>query len=72
MAIANELSSEVATAVLAHVNREDQSRTEELKEILVRFYLTLRSLTGESRRARRRVKASKITSALEARAAGNH
>jgi hypothetical protein len=72
MAIANELSSEVASAVLAHLDRNDQSRTEELKEILVRFYLALRSLTKDSRRARWRATNARTAQTFEARAASNH
>ncbi len=72
MAIANELSSEVASAVLAHMDRDDQTRTAELKEILFRFYFALRSLTRESRRTRTRAQFSRITPPTEARAAGNH
>lgn len=72
MAIANELSSDVATAVLAHQENEDQSKTTELKEILLNFYSALRPLTTEARRRRWRTQSHTITPASESHAAGNH
>lgn len=50
MAIADELSGEVAIAVLAMAGNEEEPDKSKLKEILVNFYSTLRPLTLASRR----------------------
>jgi hypothetical protein len=70
MAIANELSSDVATAVLAH-KQKGQSNTTELKEILLNFYSALRPLTTESRRRRWRAQSSPATPATGQAASNN-
>jgi hypothetical protein len=50
MGIANELSSDVAAAVLAR--RPDAAETKELVEIVRDFHSTMRGLVGEERRRR--------------------
>jgi hypothetical protein len=50
MAIENELSGEVAVAVLALAGNEEQRDKTKLKEILVNFYSALHPLTVASRR----------------------
>jgi hypothetical protein len=52
MAIANELSSDVAAAVLAHDEAGIAGKTENLVEIVRDFHSTLRHLTIEARRSR--------------------
>ena len=65
MAIANELSGEVAVAVLAlEGNEKDRDKTR-LKEILVNFYSALRPLSAASRRKHVRVRSASAGS-------GNH
>lgn len=49
MAIANELSGEVAVAVLALASTGEQRDKTKLKEILVNFYSALHPLTVASR-----------------------
>lgn len=51
MAIANELSSEVAVAVLALAGTEELRDKTKLKEILVNFYSALHPLTVASRQS---------------------
>ena len=58
MAIANEISGEVAVAVLALAGNEENQNKAELKEILVNFYSALRPLTLASRRKKVRVRAA--------------
>ncbi len=55
MAIANELSSDVAAAVLKHDDDEVCVERKELIEIVRNFYLALRPLTIAARRQRMRV-----------------
>ena len=52
MSIANELSSEVAAAVLAHDKEKGQEQTEELTRVVLAVHSTLRRLTGDERRRR--------------------
>ncbi len=52
MAIANELSSDVAAAVLAHNEVGVEDKTENLVEIVRDFHSALRHLTVEARRSR--------------------
>ena len=52
MAIANELSSDVAAAVLAHNEAGVEDQTENLVEIVRGFHSALRHLTIEARRSR--------------------
>jgi hypothetical protein len=54
MAIANELSSDVAAAVLTHKDNKVQADRKELSEIVRNFYSALRPLTIASRRQRLR------------------
>lgn len=75
MAIANELSSDVATAVLAHGENGTQAERKALIEIVRNFYSALRPLTTEARRRRVRSQAPDETppSSSSTRAAsGNH
>lgn len=52
MGIANELSSEVAAAVLARRPETTRAGTEELVEIVRDFHSTMRALVSEERRRR--------------------
>jgi hypothetical protein len=52
MGIANELSSDVATAVLARRPDAARAETEELVEIVRDFHSAMRDLVGEERRRR--------------------
>ncbi len=74
MSIANELSSDVATAVLIHANDKVQSDPKKLIEIVRDFYAALRPLTKAARRRRIKPQASFEPSAPpNSRAAsGNH
>lgn len=58
MALANELSSDVATAVLAHKEDRAQVEKKELLEIIRNFYSALQPLTAEARRRRIRAHSS--------------
>ena len=51
MAIDHELSSEIATAVLAGKKR-DPRELDDLKEIVIRVHATLQKLTAETLRKR--------------------
>lgn len=50
MSIANELSSDVAAAVLARKNEETSIETSELKDVVLQVHTTLRHLTAEARK----------------------
>ena len=54
MSIANELSSEVAAAVLARDKEKEkrQEQTEELSRVVLEVHSTLRRLTSAERRRR--------------------
>lgn len=52
MGIANELSSDVAAAVLSGEIERPQARTNQLIEIVRSFHSAMRDLTGEERRRR--------------------
>jgi hypothetical protein len=65
MGIANELSSDVAAAVLARKDHE-QAGTNELVEIVRNFHDAMRDLTGEERR--RRIYASSSSESAQANA----
>lgn len=65
MAIANELSGEVAIAVLALEGNKEQSDKTRLKEILVNFYSALRPLTTASRRRHVRARVATATPSNE-------
>ncbi len=54
MAIANELSSDVAAAVLTHKENQTQADSKALIEIVRNFYSALRPLTVDARRRRMR------------------
>lgn len=51
MAISHELSSEIATALLTGKERTPDE-LQDLKETVIRVYLTLQQLTAHSRRKR--------------------
>lgn len=63
MGIANELSSDVAAAVLARKDQK-QAGTSELVEIVRNFHDAMRDLTGEERR--RRIYASSSSESTQA------
>ncbi len=52
MSIANELTSEVAAAVLTNDKENGQNQTEELTKVVLEVHSTLRRLTSEDRRRR--------------------
>jgi len=52
MGIANELSSDVAAAILVGKNRQVQAETKDLIEIVRNFHTAMRHLAGEERRRR--------------------
>ncbi len=73
MALANELSSDVATAVLAHKEDRAQGETKELLEIIRNFYSALRPLTAEARRRRlRRASSNKSQAPAKRAVSGNY
>ncbi|MGH9900841.1 MAG: hypothetical protein ACRD68_03275 [Pyrinomonadaceae bacterium] len=53
MSIANELSCDVAAAMLAQREGRINTGRQELTEIVLEFHSTLRRLTGEARQRRR-------------------
>jgi hypothetical protein len=50
MSIANELCSDVASAVLARREKDDELASTEMTKILLEVHTTLRRLTAERRR----------------------
>ncbi len=52
MSIANELTSEVAAAVLANDKEKGQEQREELTKVMLEVHSTLRRLTSAERRRR--------------------
>ncbi len=58
MAIANELSGDVAIAVLARAGNAESRDSTKLKEILINFYSALHSLKASSPRKHARAKAA--------------
>lgn len=66
MTIENELSGEVAVAVLAQGVSEDEREKRKLKEIIVNFHSTMRSLTLASRREYLRTRTASATSSRDA------
>lgn len=73
MSIANELSSDVAAAVLAHSKPETHTDAQGLINILLHFHSTLRALTVEERRRRLRshINGTEPVSSLKRAAFGN-
>jgi hypothetical protein len=69
MAIANELSSDVAAAVLAHKEKGARAEIRDLVEIIRNFYSVLRPLTVEARRRRIRTHLSNGQQPLAGQAA---
>lgn len=74
MTIANELSSEVATALLeAHKNEEFSADLLNLKDVIVAVHSTLRKLKTGARRASNQPASESITlSSGSSAASGNH
>lgn len=70
MSIANELSSDVAAAVLMRKNGETSADSSELKNMVLKVHSTLRHLTAEARKGNRRPLAS--SDPLAKNAASNH
>ena len=62
MTIENELSGEVAVAVIAQGFSEDERDKRKLKEIIFNFHSTLRSLTLVSHRVHLRTRIATTTS----------
>jgi hypothetical protein len=62
MAIADELSGEVAVAVLGRAGKEGDRDRAKLKEILINFYSSLRALTVASRGTHVRTNAASASS----------
>jgi hypothetical protein len=58
MSIANELSSDIAAAVLARKNEGASDDSGDIKDVLVQVHSTLRDLTLEMRRRGRPLKSS--------------
>jgi hypothetical protein len=54
MSMANELSSDIAAAVLARKNEVASVDSRDIKDVLVQVHSTLRHLTTETRRRGRR------------------
>ena len=54
MSIANELSCDVAAAVLTYSESQDKARAEGLTNIILEFHSAMQQLNGEARRGRRR------------------
>ena len=54
MSIANELSSDVAAAVLANKEGEEPDDSSKLKDVVMKVHSTLRHLTTEGRKRNRR------------------
>ena len=50
MSIANELSSEVATAVLARKDEESSAESAKLKDVVMKVHSTLREMKAEARK----------------------
>lgn len=65
MAIADELSGEVAVAVLAMAGNKEERDKKKLKEILVNFYSALHPLTVASRRKHSNVRAASASASTE-------
>jgi hypothetical protein len=70
MSIANELSTDVAAAVLARKDVETPADSNELKEVVIKVHSTLRHLTAEARKRNRHARAS--TDELPARNAASN
>ena len=50
MSIVNELSSEVATAVLSRKDEENSAESGKLKDVVMRVHSTLREMKAETRK----------------------
>ena len=57
MSIANELSSDVATAMLAQKDNETEQDSSELAGVVIEVHSTLRRMTLDARRKKRRPQA---------------
>lgn len=69
MSIANELSGEIATAVLSNENDEETANRNDLKDVLIEVHSTLRHMTKLERERERRAPDSPQSSST-ARATG--
>lgn len=58
MSIANELSSDVAAAVLARNDQETAQNANALKDVVINVHSTLRHLTTAARKRGRRLQSS--------------
>lgn len=58
MSIANELSSDVANAVLSRQDEQGALNSTELKAVVLSIHTTLRHLTSEARKDNRRPRPS--------------
>ncbi len=72
MSIANELSSDVAVAVLAHEQGEPTIEPQELLGVILEVHTTLRHLTAQARAAGRAPQSSTGHSTTSEAAAGGH
>jgi hypothetical protein len=50
MSIANELSSDIAAALLARQDEDSSTNSSELKDVVMKVHATLRHLTTEARK----------------------
>lgn len=63
MSIDNELSGEIAAAVLSQSNKKESLSGNDLKDVILKVHSTLRHLTSEERKRTRSAKAKSPTSA---------
>jgi hypothetical protein len=66
MSIANELSSDVANAVLSRNDEETSMDSSELKNVVMKVHWTLRHLTTEASKRSRRLRSSSESQAKRA------
>lgn len=71
MSIANELSSEVAEAMLAQRREDSPQSVRDLAGVVQEVHSTLRQLTAEARRLRARTRGTAVAPREAADAAGN-
>ena len=70
MSIANELSSDVATAVLARQKEGAEADSNELKDVVMKVHSTLRRLTAEGRKMGTRTHSSPESGQVKHTASG--
>ena len=71
MSIANELSTDVAAAMLARKDGETPADSNELRDVVMKVHSTLRHLTAEARKKNRRARTATEESPAR-NAASNH